>query len=113
MLVKVLGKLEETCEFIGAFWTIQADDFDSKGAEMAINQVKMIKIMKEVVIKKSITFWTKAKEDMDHYCTAMSVINNCFNFVTEAKPPAAQSFNLPNLELTLHVPPKALKAVAN
>ncbi len=113
MLVKVLGKLEETCEYIGAYWTEKANDFDSKGTDMATNQAKMIKFMKKAVTKKSILFWTKAKEDMDRYCTAMSVINNSFNFVTEAKPPAAQSFHLPNIELTLHVPPKALKSVAN
>ena len=64
----------------------------------------MLKTMKGVVVKNNIKFWTEAKDRMERYVTAMSVINNCFNFVTNAKPPTAQSVGLPNLQLTLHVP---------
>lgn len=103
-LVKVLGKLEETCEAIAAFWTMEADKFDSQGAKMKTNQVKMLKHMKGAVVKNNIAFWTKAKDEMDRYVTAMSVVNNCFNFVTDAKPPAAKSINFANLELDLHIP---------
>ena len=103
-LVNVLGKLEETCEAVAAFWMMEADNYDSQGAKMATNQAKMITHMKGVVVKNNIAFWTEAKERMERYVAAMTVINNCFNFVTDAKPPMAQSFGLPNIELTLHVP---------
>ena len=111
-LVQVLGKLEETCEGIAAFWTMEAENYDSQGAKMATNQVKMVKSMKGAVVKNNIKFWTEAKERMDKYATAMSVINNSFNFVTDAKPPKGKSFGLPNLELTLSVPASVdLKAI--
>ena len=45
-LVKVLGKLEETCEAVAAFWTMEADKFDSQGAKMKTSQVKMLEGMK-------------------------------------------------------------------
>lgn len=105
-LVKVLGKLEETCEAVAAFWTMEADKFDSQGAKMKTGQAKMVmmKGMKGSVVKNNIAFWKTAKDEMDRYVTAMSVINNCFNFVTEAKPPAAKSIKFANLEMELHVP---------
>lgn len=34
----------------------------------------------------------------------MSIINNCFNFVTEAKPPAAKPIKFANLDMEFHVP---------
>ena len=103
-LVRVLGKLEETCEAIAAFWTMEADKFDSQGAKMKTSQVKMLKGMKGAVCKNNIAFWSKTKDEMDRYVTAMSVINNCFNFVTNAKPPTAQSKKFANLDLELHLP---------
>ena len=103
-LVTVLGKLKETCEAIAAFWTEEADKFDSQGARMKTTHAKMLKYMKGAVVKNNIAFWTKAKDEMDRYVTAMSVVNNCFNFVTDAKPPAAKSINFANLELDLHIP---------
>ena len=104
-LVKVLGKLEETCEVIAAFWTMQAENFDSQGAKMKTSQVVMLKTMKGVVIKNNLTFWTKAKADMDRYATAMSVINNSFNFVTEARRPNGEYLTLPAIDLTINLPP--------
>ena len=71
---------------------------------MATNHVKVVKTMMGVVIKNNIKFWSKAKERMEKYIASMSDINNCFNFVTDARPPMGQSFDLPNLELTLSVP---------
>ena len=102
--MEVLGKLEATCEVIATFWTIEAENYDSQGAKMATNHVKMVKTMKGVVVKNNIKFWSEAKERMEKYIASMSVINNCFNFVTDARPPKGQSFGLPNLELTLSVP---------
>lgn len=103
-LVKVLGKLEETCEAVAAFWTMEADKFDSQGAKMKNSQVAMLKGMKGMVVKDNISFWKKAKEEMDCYVTAMSVINNCFNFTTAAKPPAGRAIKFANLDLEFHVP---------
>ena len=103
-LVEVLGKLEETCEAIAAFWTMEAENYDSQGAKMAKNQVTMVKHMKSVVVKNNIKFWSEAKGRMDKYATAMSVINNSFNFVTDAKRPRGQPVKLPNLDLTLSIP---------
>ena len=111
MLVGVLGKLEETCEKVGGFWTEQAENFSSQGAKMATNQVKMIKQMRGVVSKNNTAFWTKAKSDMDHYVNAMSVVNDRFKLVTEATPPAAKSLTFSSIKLILHVPTKALSEV--
>ena len=104
-LVNVLGKLEETCEAIAAFWTMEADKFDAQGAKMKTNHAVMIKGMKGKVCKDNIAYWNKTKDELDRYATAMSVINNCFNFVTDAKPPTAQSIKFANLDLDLHLPP--------
>ena len=89
---------------MAAFWIKEADNYDSQGGKMATNQTGMIESMKGVVVKDNIAFWTEAKDRMERYVAAMTVINNCFNFVTNAKPPTAKSFGLPNLDLTLHVP---------
>ena len=52
------------------------------------------------------------KSVVDKYATSMNTINNCFDFVTDAKPPRGQTFGLPNLELTLSVPTSVnLKAI--
>lgn len=96
-LVKILVKLEET-------WTVEADTFNSQGAKMKTNHVAMFKGMKGVVVKNNIAFWKKAKDKMDYYITAMSVINNCFNFTTDAKPPAAQTIKFASLKLEFHIP---------
>lgn len=86
---------------MAAFWTMEADNYDSQGAKMQTNQTKM---PSGPVAKNNLTFWKAAKDRMDRYAIAMSVINNSFNFVTEAKPLPTKTFALPNLEFTLHVP---------
>lgn len=68
---------------------------------MATNQTKL---PSGLVAKDNLTFWKAAKDRMDRYAIAMSVINNSFNFVTDAKPLPTKSFELPNLEFTLQVP---------
>ena len=103
-LVMALKNLESISEAIATFWTIEADNFAAQGAKMKTTQVVMVKSMKGNVVKDNITFWTKAKEELDRYAVAMSEVNNSFNFNTEAKPPSAQRFCLPNLDLTLHLP---------
>jgi len=104
----VLGKLEETCDLIAAFWTMEADKFDSQAGKMGTTQAKQItlkaKVMRDKVVKNNLEFWTKAKEDMDRYATAMSVINNSFNFETRARPSVGQSFTFKELEFTLRLP---------
>lgn len=109
-LLEVLTNLETICEAIAAFWSIQADDFDAQGSKMRTSPAPMVKMMKSKYVKD----WTKAKDELDRYATAMSVIGSRFNFVTKAKPPPAQSFGLPNLDLILHLPAsvdiKAIKA---
>ena len=83
---------------------MEALNYDSQGVKMAGNQDTMIKVgLKGAIVKDNIKFWKEAKERMDEYATAMSVINNCFNFVTEAKPPRGKPFGLPNLDLTLSI----------
>ena len=99
-LVKVLGKLEETCEAVAAFWSIEAEKFDSQGAKMKKNQVTMLKAMKGVVVKNNLSFWKKAKDEMDRYVTAMSVVNNCFNFLTDANRKLHSPSNLPTWNST-------------
>ena len=83
---------------------MEADKFDSQGAKMKTSHAVMIKGMKGKVCKDNIAFWSKTKDELDRYVTAMSVINNCFNFVTNAQPPAAQSIKFANLDLDLHLP---------
>ena len=110
--MQVLGKLEETSEAIATFWTMEAENYDSQGAKMATNHVKMVKSMKGVVVKNNIKFWTEAKKQMEKYITSMAAINNCFNFVTDAKPPRGQEFVLPELDLELSIPSSInLKAI--
>lgn len=104
-LVEVLTNLETISEAIAAFWTDEANKFDAQGAKMGTTHAVMVKkTLKGRVVKDNIAMWTKAKDELDRYATAMSVINNRFNFVTKAKPPTAQSFGLPNLDLILHIP---------
>ena len=113
-LVQVLSRLESTCEAIAAFWTVEAENFESQGSKMAKNQKLMIASLKDVIVGDNIKFWTKAKEEMDRYVIAMSEVNNCFNFVTEAKRPKTQPIELPGLGISLRVPKsvdvKALKS---
>lgn len=98
--------MEEVCELIAAFWTMEAEKFDSQGAKMKTSQSSMIKFksMRANVIKKNLKFWKEAKEDMDRYVTAMSVINNSFNFVTDATPPTSKSVRFEAIDLTLTLP---------
>ena len=107
-LLEVLGKLEETCDLIASFWTMEADKFDAQAGKMGTAQAKQIvmksKVMRDKVVKDNLQFWTKAKEEMDRYAIAMSVINNSFNFQTEAKPSVGQSFKFKELEFTLRLP---------
>ena len=56
------------------------------------------------MVKNNIAFWKTAKDKIDRYVTAMSIINNCFNFVTKAKPPAAKLIKFANLDMEFHVP---------
>lgn len=100
-LIAVLVKLEEACEAVAAFWTIEADNYDSQGAKMLTNQTRM---PSGPVAKNNLTFWKEAKQRMDRYAIAMGVINNSFNFGTDEKPFPRQVFDLPSLQFTLHVP---------
>ena len=102
--MQVLSKLETTCEAVATFWTVEAENFASQCSKMAINQTEMIGSLPEVVVGDNIAFWTKAKDDMDRYVIAMSQVNNCFNFVTEAKRPPTQSVELTGLGISLRVP---------
>lgn len=103
-LVGYLKNLEKVSELVAAFWSSKADDFESKAGEMSENQVHTIDVMKEAVSQDGIEFWTKAKDEMDRYASAMSVINNSFNFLTEAKPDKEKPFHMSHLNLTLSVP---------
>ena len=100
-LVSMLDKLDKTCEAVAAFWTNQAENFDSQGSKM---KPVMLRTMKDAVVKKSIPFWTKAKEEMDRYANTISVVDRCFNFVTNAKQSSTKSIELPTLQLTLYIP---------
>ena len=66
-MVNMLGELEKICDNLTAFWTSEADNFDSQGGKMATNQMAMIKSMKSVLAQKNVDFWMKAKEEMNHY----------------------------------------------
>ena len=105
-LVKVLVKLEECCDTIAAFWTVEADNLDSQGAKMK-SQAVMVKLsgkMRKRVVEDNIAHWTKAKNEMDRYATAMSMVNDTFYFSTEARQAAPKPFHLQNLGLTLQIP---------
>ena len=111
--MNALKNLESISEAIATFWTIEADNFAAQGAKMKTTQIVMIASMKGTVVKNNITFWTKAKEELDRYAIAMSAINNSFNFKTEAKPPTAQPLDFAKLDLTLHLPSTVdIKAIA-
>ena len=97
----MLDKLDKTCEAVAAFWTNQAENFDSQGSKM---KPVMLRTMKDAVVKKSIPFWTEAKEEMDRYANTISVVDRCFNFVTNAKQSSTKSIELPTLQLTLYIP---------
>lgn len=97
-LVEVLKNLEQICELVAAFWNTEAERFDSQGAKMRTVPVSVLKGM------KNIDLWTKAKDEMDRYVTAMGVINNCFNFTTDARPQDVQSIRFPTLELEFSIP---------
>ena len=93
-LVSMLDKLDKTCEAVAAFWTNQ-------GSKM---KPVILRTMKDAVVKKSIPFWTEAKEEMDRYANTISVVDRCFNFVTNAKQSSTKSIELPTLQLTLYIP---------
>ena len=97
----MLDNLEKTCEAVAGFWTNQAENFDSQGAKM---NPLLLRAMKDVTVKKSISFWTEAKGEMDHYAQTISVVDRCFNFVTSKKQSSIRSIKLPTLELTLQIP---------
>jgi hypothetical protein len=103
-LVTVLMKLEEVCNATAKFWTIEADKYNSHGASMKTDQAAMIEILKDEVVQQNLKFWNESKDRMEKYATAMSVIGNCFNFVTKAKRPETKPVTLTKLDLTLHVP---------
>ena len=71
---------------------------------MKKNQALMIAALKDKIVKDNIDFWTKAKEEMDRYVVAMSAVNNCYNFVTEAKPSEVQKVEYKQLDIILRVP---------
>ena len=101
ILVGMLDNLEKTCEAVAGFWTNQAENFDSQGAKM---NPLLLRAMKDVTVKKSISFWTEAKGEMDRYVQTISVVDGCFNFVTSTKQSSIRSIKLPTLELTLQIP---------
>ena len=100
-LVDILDNLEKTCENVAGFWTNQSEIFDSQGAKM---NPLLLSAMKDATVKKSISFWTEAKGEMDCYAKTISVVDRCFNFVTSTKQNSTRSVELPTLELTLHIP---------
>ena len=67
---------------------------------MAITQI----MKAEKVAELNKEFWTKAREDMDRYVQAMSVVNNCYNFETDAKGPEVKMVTYDKLDFVLHVP---------
>ena len=71
---------------------------------MKTNQKTMIKFLTDKVAKDNIKFWTEAKNDLVLYADAVTVIGNCFNFVTSAKPPSSMNFTVRHLDFTLHIP---------
>ena len=112
--MEVLGKMEETCEIVAAFWTKEKEQYSSHGNKMAKKDTLLLKGMKNAVVKKNIEVWSNAKVRMDHYADAMSVISNKFNFASRAKPTLVHKFTLKSLELILHVPKHLnVKAITN
>ena len=103
-VVGYLENLEEVSELIAAFWSSKADDFGSKAEDMAVNQVELIDQIGEAVADESYKFWSKAQREVTRYISAMTEINNSFNFLTEVKPDKEQSFRMKHLKLTLSVP---------
>ena len=71
---------------------------------MKKNQALMIESLGETILKNNKEFWTKAKEEMDRYVVAMSAVNNCYNFVTDAKAPETQVVEYNQLDLSIRVP---------
>ena len=100
-LVDMLDNIEKTCEAVAGFWTNQAENFDSQGAKM---NPLLLTSLKHVIVKKSISFWTEAKGEIDRYAQTISVVDRCFNFVTSTKQGSTRSIELTTLELTLHIP---------
>ena len=103
-LVRALKTLESTSVAIAGFWTVEAENFESQCAKMKKNQALMIAALKDKIVKDNIDFWTKSKEEMDRYVVAMSAINNCYNFVTEAKPSEVQKVEYEQLDIIFRVP---------
>ena len=97
----MLLTLETTCEAIGTFWIVEAGKFSSQGANLSTNQ-QFMKTEKVAELNKE--FWTKAKEDIDRYVQAMSVINNCYNFETDANGPELKMVTYDKLDFVLYVP---------
>ena len=89
-LLDEFDKLDGICEAVAAFWTIEANRFDSQGAKLKTGQATQLKsqskTLREKAIENNVQFWTKARDDVKHYAAAMSAINDSFNFQTEVKP---------------------------
>ena len=79
-------------------WTIEADDFDDQVSKIGQS------VATKRQAKDRIESWTKAKQALDRYASAVSMINNRFNFATEARPSSVQQFHFTTLDLVLKVP---------
>jgi hypothetical protein len=104
MLIQVIEKMEETCEAVAAFWTVEAQNYNSQVEAMKINTAEVRQTMKGAVIDKNIKAWIEQKRFMEQFVADMSVICNSYNFETTAKRPKTQSITFVNLDLTLRVP---------
>ena len=103
-LMGVLTNMASMNDAMATFWTIQADNFCAQAGKMKVSQPLMIRTMKSMVGDDNIAVWTTAKDELERYAVVMSMISNCFNYTTEAKPSPREPLSLPNLDLTLHVP---------
>ena len=71
---------------------------------MKTNDAIMVQCLEEEVAESNIAVWMEAKNDLTLYGDAVTVIGNCFNFVTDAKPPCSITFTVRNLDFALHIP---------
>ena len=103
-LIRFLHKVEEACEIIVSFWTIESDKFLNLNETMKTNHAKTMEFLTSAMVEENIEFWTKAKEDLDLYANAMNVIAKCCKFTTSATPPKGEPFRCVNLDFELSIP---------
>ena len=99
--MNVLKKLEETCEGIAQFWTSEADAFDSQGAGM--KEIK-IRSMRSGTVKKNVSFWREAKEEIDSYAKVISIVDQHFQVDASVKQGSVKYLTFPENDLSLEVP---------